>query len=400
MKQNKTFSFLLLGIIGFTGLLGLSGCEYDKKVPVKIGYSMSLTGKYARTSQYQHEAYSMWAEEVNTRGGLLGRPVWLIHYDDQSDPSKSASIYEKLINKEKVDLILGPYSSTVTNAAADVTEKHRYPLIAAGAASSRIFSQGRKYVFGIYTPAKDYMDGALALAKERGLKTVALLYADSVFPISCAEGVNEKAPSYGLKIVYEGKYPRNATNLTSQLSQIKKLSPDVILSAGYLPDSLLITRQMKHLNLNPRIAAFTVGAAQPEFGTELGELAEYVYGASQWEPDPRLTFPQQEEWVVRYEKRWGREPDYHAASAWGATEIIESCVKKEVSLNREEIRDCLANSEMMTIHGLYKVDTQTGEQLGHEMLLIQWQRGRKEIVYPKKIASAAPIFPTPSWAKR
>jgi len=400
MGRTSRVKSILLGAVVVLGLLGLIACEAEKKNPIKVGYSMALSGKYAKTGKYLHESYVMWAEEVNKRGGLLGRPVWLIYYDDESDPEKGAMLYEKLITQDKVDLVLGPYSSGVTDLAAGVTEKHKYPMITAGASSSKIFAQGRKYVFGSYSPARDYMDGALALAKEKGLKTLALLYADSLFPISTAKGVKEKAARYGLNIVFEAKYPRKAPDLWPMLGKLYELNPDVVMAASYLPDSLLITRQMMELDVNPKILAFTVGAAQPEFGKELGRLAEYVYGGSQWEPDPRLPFPNQKEWVERYKKRWGREPDYHAASGWAATQVMEACVKKVGSLNREKIRHCLSSTEMMTIHGLYKVDPVTGEQRDHEILLIQWQNGKKEIVYPPKYASASPIYPTRAWGER
>ena len=400
MGRTSRVKSFLLGAVVVLGLLGLTACEAEKKKPIKIGYSMSLTGKYAKTGKYLQEAFVMWSEEVNKRGGLLGRPVWLIYYDDESDPEKGAMLYEKLITQDKVDLVLGPYSSAVTDPVAEVTEKHKYPMITAGAAASKIFTQGRKYVFGSYSPARDYMDGALALAKEKGLKTAALIYADSLFPISTAKGVKAKAPRYGLKIVYEEKYPRKTSDVSPLLSKIKALNPDVVFAASYLPDSLLITRQMKELGVNPKILAFTVGAAQPEFGNELGSLADYVYGASQWEPDPRLPFPNQKEWVERFKKRWGHDPDYHAASGWAATQVMEACVKKVGSLNREKIRHSLSSTEKMTIHGLYKVDPVMGEQRGHEILLIQWQNGMKEIVYPPKYASASPNYPTPEWGKR
>jgi branched-chain amino acid transport system substrate-binding protein len=382
------------------GLLGLVACEAEKGNPIKIGYSLALTGKYAKTGKYQQEAFVMWAEEVNKRGGLLGRPVKLIHYDDKSDPKTGVKLYEKLITGDKVDLVFGPYSSAVTNPVAGVTEKYKYPMITAGASSSKIFAQGRNYVFGSYSPAKDYMDGALALAKEKGLKTVALIYADSLFPISTAKGVKAKAPRYGLRIVYEEKYPRKTSDVSPLLSKIKARNPDVVFVASYFPDAVLITRQMKELDVNPKILAFTVGPALPEFGKDLGDLANYVYGATQWEISPLLPFPNQKEWAEQYTKRWGREPDYHAASGWSAAQVMESCVKKVGSINRDKIRDCLSTTNMMTIHGKYAVDPVTGEQAGHEILLIQWQKGKKEIVYPAKYSSAPPIYPTPKWGKR
>ncbi len=136
MHRTLRVSKYLAVAVSVLGLLGLTACEAEKKNSIKIGYSLALTGKYAKTGRYQQEAFKMWAEEVNKRGGLLGRPVKLIHYDDRSDPKTGVKLYEKLITFDKVDLVFGPYSSAVTNPVAGVTEKYKYPMITAGASSS------------------------------------------------------------------------------------------------------------------------------------------------------------------------------------------------------------------------------------------------------------------------
>src|SRR5262249_1318496 len=151
--------------------------------PVKIGASISATGTYGRTGLYQQEAYQLWEKQVNARGGLLGRQVQMIIRDDQSDASTSQKLYEQLITEDKVDLILGPYSSQVTQAAANVAEKYRYPMLAAGASASELWSRGdKKYLFGVYSIAESYFTGVLDIAQKEGYRTIAVINEATLFP--------------------------------------------------------------------------------------------------------------------------------------------------------------------------------------------------------------------------
>ena len=143
---------------------------------IVVGTSVALTGKYARTGQEQLHGFQMWIEEVNARGGLLGRQVKLVHYDDESKPETGARLYEKLITDDKVDLLIGPYSSDVPMAASTVAEKHNFPMVSSGASASEIWERGYKNVFGLYTLAELYMDQILDLGKEKGLRKIALIY--------------------------------------------------------------------------------------------------------------------------------------------------------------------------------------------------------------------------------
>src|SRR5581483_3034389 len=144
--------------------------------PIKVGASISTTGSNARTGLYQQEAYLLWEKQINARGGLLGRPVQMIIRDDQSDPSTGQKLYEQLITDDKVDLILGPYSSGVTQAVATVAEKYRYPMLAAGASASDLWSRGdRKYLFGVYSIAESYFTGVVEIAQKEGYRTIAVV---------------------------------------------------------------------------------------------------------------------------------------------------------------------------------------------------------------------------------
>ena len=368
------------------------------KSPAVIGAAVSATGSNGKTGEYQTEAYKLWEELVNQRGGLLGRPVKMIIYDDASDPTTGAKLYEKLITEDKVDLVLGPYASSVTMAASTVTEKYKFPMLTAGASASDIWKRNYRYVFGVYSIAESYFDGVIELALKQGYKTIAVINEDTVFPTATATGTAAYARSKGIQVVYQEKYPTKVTDVSSLLTKIKSANPDVVVGGSYQPDSVLITRQAKELDVNPKMLAFSVGAAMPDFGQALGPDADYVLGPSMWEPS--LKTPGNKEFVEAYQKKWNREPDYHSATGFAGGQILEAAVKKANSLDREKLRDALASLETTTIlPGKYKVD-EAGMQTAHTPVLIQWQGNEKPIVWPDQLATGKPKLPMPPWKSR
>src|SRR5688572_17501579 len=170
-------------------LAGAPGAWADHRPDktVLVGGAISQTGRYAEPAGRQVNAIKLWADEVNARGGLLGHKIELRLLDDRSDTQTSIKLYEKLITEDKVDVVLGPYSSGITEAVANVTERYKKPFIAYGASSTPIWEKGRKYIFNIVAPAEDYQKGALHLAKQIGVKTIAIIGEDSLFPRQAAK---------------------------------------------------------------------------------------------------------------------------------------------------------------------------------------------------------------------
>jgi len=178
---------------------------------IKIGLTVSLTGDLAKLGQQQLHGMQMWQDDVNGRGALLGRPVKLIFYDDRSDPATSARLYERLISEDRVDLLLGPYSSDITLAASSVAEENSFPMLTVGAAAEKIWQRGYKNVFGIDVPARAYMHSVLDMLKERAPLRIALVYVeDAVFTRNMAEGARRQAAAYGLDIVFDQGFPQRS----------------------------------------------------------------------------------------------------------------------------------------------------------------------------------------------
>ena len=365
--------------------------------PIRIGASLSLTGTYAKLGKNQHEGYQLCEKDLNAKGGLLGRKVQFVVYDDQSMPATAVRLYEKLITEDKVDAIMGPYSSPVTEAAVNVTEKYKKVMVAPLAATTSIFKKGRKYVFMVISPAEVYLEGLIDMAAKRGLKTIAVVNEDTLFSKAAASGALDLAKKKGLQVVFTEAYPKGNTDFSALLTKLKAANADVLAAATYFDDAVALTRQMKELNVNPKMYGVTVGGDLPEFYDTLKQNAEYIYGATQWEPT--LPYSGNQEWFETYKKEFGHDPSYHSAAGYAGCVIYAEAVKRANSLDADHVRDQLLKLETRTIFGDYKVDAD-GFQVAHKMVTFQWQKEKKATVWPDDLAKAKPSFPTPPWTSR
>jgi branched-chain amino acid transport system substrate-binding protein len=365
--------------------------------PIRIGASLSLTGAYAKPGLYGREGYALCQKQINEGVGVLGRPVEFVIYDDRSDPQTGVRLYEKLITEDRVELVMGPYSSAITEAVANVTEKYRKLMLAPLGSAGSIWEKGRRYVIMLVSPAEAYLEGLIELAARNGLKSIALIYEDTLFPKTSVRGAVALARKRGLEVVLQEAYPKAQTDFAALLTKIKAARPDVLAAATYFDDVVAITRQMKELDVNVRMFGTTVGGDLPEFYKALGRTAEYVYGASQWEPG--LAYPGAREFAGSYEAEFGRPPSYHAAAAYAACVLMAEAIGKTGSLDAERLREHFLKLNATTVFGAFDVD-ERGYQLGHRMVTIQWQEGRQIIVWPDEVASGKARFPTPPWGMR
>ena len=366
---------------------------------VLLGGAISQTGQYAEPAGRQVNSIKLWTDEINARGGLLGHKVVVRLLDDKSEIQTAIKLYEKLITEDKVDLLLAPYSSGITEAVANVNERYKMPFVAYGAASTPIWQKGRKYIFQIVAVAEDYQKGALHLAKQAGVKTIAIIGQDSLFPRQAGKGAKDWAAKLGIQVVLEENYPTKQTDFSSLLQKIKASGADAVISNSYFADSAAQLRQMKELNLNFKLFSSTIGPSLPGFPEQLGGTAEYVLGFSQWEPLPHiLKLPGMKEYIEAYEKRFGEKPNYHAGGAYGALQVTEAALKKAGSFDNEKLREALATIDVMTAYGRYKVN-ERGEN-SHEGLTFQVLKGQRKVVWPEKWAETKAELPVPEWNKR
>ncbi len=366
---------------------------------VLLGGAISMTGQYAEPAGRQVNAIKLWVDEVNARGGLLGHKIALRLLDDKSDTQTSIKLYEKLITEDKVDVLLAPYSSGITEAVANVNERYKMPFVAYGAASTPIWEKGRKYIFNIVAVAEDYQKGAVHLAQQIGVKKLAIIGQDSLFPRQAGKGAKDWAQKLGIEVVLEENYPTKQTDFTALLQKAKAAGAEAIISNSYFADAAAQLRQMRELNVGLKLFSSTVGPALPNFPEQVGAAAEYVLGYSQWEPLPEiLKHPGMKEFTDAYEKRYGEKPNYHAGGAYGSLQVTEAALKKAGSFDNEKLRDALATIEVHSAFGRYKVDGRGMNS--HEGLTFQILRGQRKVVWPEKWAETKAELPMPEWSKR
>jgi branched-chain amino acid transport system substrate-binding protein len=381
------------------------------QAPIRIGASLSMTGSFAELGQNQLRGYQLCIKHANEKGGLLGRKLELIFEDDQSQAPVAVRIYEKLITQDKVEAILGPYSSPISEAVANVSEKHRMPMMAANAATTSIFRKGRKFVFMVHSAAEVYLEGLIDIAAKRGLKTVAVLNEDTLFPKATAQGTVELAKKLGLQVVLAESYPKGTTDFTALLRKVAAAKPDVVAAATYFDDAIAITRGLKALDISPKMYGVTVGGDLPKFHEILGRDAEFVYGGSQWLAELvtlragglipiARQYPGAAEFVDAHKKEFpGAGFSYQTVAGYGACQIFVEAVKRAGTMDNGRVRDAILKLDMNTVYGAYKVD-EGGFQTAHKMVLFQWQDGKKVIVWPEELAADRPRFPTPPWKQR
>ena len=384
----------------------------EAQPPIRVGASVSQTGTYAALGQNQLRGYQLCVKHTNEKAGVLGRSLELIAEDDRSEPATAARIYEKLITQNKVEAVLGPYSSPVTEAVADVTEKHRMAMVAPAAGATSIFRKGRKFIFMLPSRAEVYLEGLIDMAARRGLKTVALTHEDTLAPKAMAQGTLELAKKRGLSVVLVEAYPKGTTDFSTILTKVRAANPDVLAAATYFDDAVALTRQLKESNVNPRMFGVTVGGDLPKFYEVLGRSAEFVYGAAAWELELMALlrggelvplarrYPGAREFVESHRKEFpGADLSYHTAGGYGACQVLVEAIRRAGSLDGEQVRTTILSMSLNTVYGGFKVD-RDGVQTGHTMLTFQWQDGKKVIVWPDELAPGKPRFPTPPWGQR
>lgn len=319
----------------------------------------------------------------------MGRPVQIVIIDDESKPKRAAKLYKQLMAEDRVDFVFGPYSSGITLAVAPIVEKAGYPMLTAGAASDSIWQKGYKNIFGIYAPASRYTLAMLNLAVIHDLTTVAIVYADDAFSISAAEGARKWGRRLGLEIIMFEKFKKGLRDLTYLAEKAKSSKSALVIVAGHFDESVDMRRALKNVNWYPKAYFATVGPVLPKYKETLGADSELTFVNALWEP--RVKFPGSQTFLASFRAVHGVEPSYQSAIAYAAGQVLEATVNSAKSLDRKKIRQAMSKLEMYTILGRFKVD-QTGIQIKHFPLALQWQKGKKEIVWPEEMQTMEPIF--------
>ena len=376
---------------------GTSLADHRPGNVVVMGGTLGLTGGRAVPSGLVLEGRKMYLEELNGRGGLLGHRVELKIYDDKNDKRTAIELYEKLITEDKVDLVLGPYSSYMTDPVANVMERYRQPFVAL-AGDPLIFQRGRKYIFNQPTVAnQERAEGLLRVAKKIGIKRIALIIRAGKAGQYILVGGQRWSKRLGLEVVLVERYPKKQTDFRALLQKIKASGAEALIAHAAFYEAIPMIRQLRELNINLKMLGMLQHAQLAKFTEGLGSLAEYVVGYASWWPDPVLGYPGIKEFVEKYQKRYGKLPTYHVTYGYAGMQIMEAAVKEAGSFDPEKVREALANISVLTIRGLFKPNEQGMSPI--ESVAFQIRNGKRPLVWPEHAAQTK-VLVMPKWEER
>jgi branched-chain amino acid transport system substrate-binding protein len=372
-----------LGLIGPALLATTLPATAQSSQPIKIGFGMALSGGLAAGGKAALVAYQIWADEVNQRGGLLGRKVELVHYDDQSNPATVPSIYTKLLDIDKVDLVISGYATVPTAAAMPVVMQRKKVFLSLFAlAANDQFKYDRYFQLQPNGPdAKaEFSKGFFELAAGLNPKpqTVALTGADAEFSILALEGARANAKKHGVKIVYDRTYPPNTIDFTPIVRSIKATNADLVYYASYPPDSAGLIRATHEVGLGAKmLGGGMIGLQFSALKTQFGSMLNNIVCYDLYVPEPTMKFPGVEQFLVRYRERAGQagvDPLglYIPPFAYAEMQILEAAVKAVGSLDDAKLADHLKNTTFQTVVGDIKFGDR-GEWAEPRILLIQYQ---------------------------
>jgi len=374
----------------FVGALALSAAARSAE-PIKIGTTQSLTGHYSEFGTEQLRGLQMWAADVNARGELLGRQVEVVYYDDRSRDAGSVEGFTKLIGQDKVDVLVGPYSSSLTLEASLVAEKFNIPMVTTAASAEEIWNRGLVNVFGADTPAGDYLNG-LGVAAAAGVKTIALVHARTEFGSELAASAKPSIERSGFKVVFDEGYPPEQLDFTDMAKRLGEANADLIFGISYMDDSIALVRALKNAGVKPNMLGFTIGPGLREFGDKLGADAEGVVGVVQWLRSSRE--PGAQDFAYRFAQRYGYNPGVYAVLGYSAGEILEAAIRLAGTTEPAAVREQLRTMYFRALIGSYNVD-ETGRQKGRQNYVLQWQNHERRLVAPAALAQSPLIYPMP-----
>src|SRR5881296_1009920 len=419
MNRNWTqgiLSFTVVGIVIGTLALGGSGALVAQAAdPIKIGFGMALTGGLSANGKPALLALQIWKDDVNKKGGLLGRPVELVFYDDQTNPATVPGIYTKLLDVDKVDLVISGYGTNLIAPLMPIAMERKLTVI-----GMFWLANNEKYQYPNYfqiqpagpDPQISTAIGFFELAAKQNPRpqTVAVVGADAEYPQNAMVGARELVKRFGFKLVYDKNYPPATTDYTPIVRAIKATNPDIVFIASYPPDSVGMLRAAHEVGLQPKIMGGGMVGLQfttimNSMGSKLNGIVNYDY----WVPEKTMMFPGIAEFFKEYQPRATKEGVdtlgyYLPPYAYAAMQILGDAVTTTKGLDQQKIADHIRSHEFSTIVGKVKFG-KNGEWAKGRTLMVQYQKvqdgnieqfrqpGKKPVLYPEELKSGNIIYP-------
>ena len=382
--------------------------------PIKVGAAVSDTGKFAIEGLSTKRGYEMWVDQVNARGGIdvagTKRKVEVIYYDDQSEPETTVKLIQRLISQDKVDFLLGPYSSGLTIAASAIAAKYKKIMFAGAAAGNSVFDHKNEYVFSPLSLTTAYTPSGLDALKTKGIKTIAIMHTDDAPMTDIRNATVKYAESIGLKVVSIQTVPTDAADLTGAMRQIQAARPDAFVEAGSTLIGMLATRTMRDIGWTPTYVLMIQAPTEVVFVKQLGPAtAQDIMAPTQWVPNDKLKdayFGTAQDYFNAFVKKYGSSPSYLPAGASAAGLSLQLAIEKAGSTDTEKVRQALLGLKMDTFYGPIAY-TGPGDPSGlmganvhRPMLTVQLDASGNQIVVAPLAVAQAPIRPMKPWNAR
>ena len=371
---------------------------------IHLGSAISLTGKYATNGIHAKNGYEFAIRKIAENGGVkIGGKCYnfkVTYYDDESKGDRGATLAERLISQDKVQYMLGPYSSGMTKAIAPVTEKYQIPMVEAEGASRSLFNKGYKYLFAVLSTSEQYLASAVTLAAEMAEKSgkkpsdvkVAIAVENDPFSLDIRAGVSEDAAKYKMKVVIDEQLPRDLSDMSAILTKVKLLKPDLLIVSGHSKGAATAVRQIEEQNIKVPMIAITHCEAADVVGN-FGDAANDFLCSTQWAETLSYEDPifgtaanYEQEFKAAYPEYKDKSVPYQTAQASAAVYVYKDAFERAGSLDKEKVRDAISETDMMTFYGGIKFSA-AGNNVAKPMVLRQIQDGEYNVVAPSKFAS-------------
>lgn len=350
--------------------------------PVTIGFSVALTGGLASSGKAHLLSKQIWLEEINARGGLLGRPVKLVYYDDQTNAAGVPGIYAKLIDVDKVDIVMGHATNLIVAAMPQIIERKKMVMVLLALGSNAEFKYNKYFQSAPFGPdSKGVLSNAffeVAKTIKPEPKTVALVGADAEFSNNVLTGARENAKKFGFRVVYDRSYPPNTVDYAPIVRAIQATNPDIVLLASYPPDSVGMVRAATEIGLKTQL--FGGAMVGMQYASLIGQLSEKLNRVVNYHffvPSPKMSFPGIEGFLKKYQaqaKDAGVDPlgFYQPPFAYAAMQVLEQAVKATGTLDNDKLAQYIHNSTFNTIVGEIKFN-ELGEWANARPIMVQFQ---------------------------
>ena len=352
--------------------------------PITIGFGMALTGGLAPNGKAALLAMQIWEADINTKGGLLGRPVKLVYYDDQSNPSTIPGLYTKLLDVDKVDLVISGYATNMIAPAMPIIMQHNRTFLGLlGLAVNTEFKYPKYFSFtptGGPEPKQSFAEGffATAMAQSPKPQTLAMVGADAEFPHNAMDGARVLAKKAGLKVVYDQTYPPTTTDYTPIVRAIQATNPDLVLVCSYPPDTVGMIRAAHEVGLKAKLfGGGMVGLQSTAIKVQLGPLLNGIVDYDFWMPWAGLANDEAKTFLTQYQAKAasaGVDPlgYYLPPFAYGDMQVLQQAVEGTKSLDQDKLADYLRSHTFKTVVGDVKFGP-TGEWAEARVMEVQFQ---------------------------